>query len=142
MYLEQNHRIIFLCIDYTIWPGWNHRGVYILSRQTELKVSECIQSRIIGLYSCVLITLAYSLPKQLPISQTTKMTSWTKKFGMKKSMLLKVKYTVSIILLFWIKTTLLLFFYFPSAWESYKPFGNQNQNFISASKIHSFFNRL
>jgi len=33
----QNHMIIFLCIDYTIWPGWNHRGVYILSRQTELK---------------------------------------------------------------------------------------------------------
>ena len=38
----QNHMIIFLCIDYTIWPGWNHRGVYILSRQTELKVSEYI----------------------------------------------------------------------------------------------------
>lgn len=34
---SRNHMVIFLCIDYTIWPGWNHRGVYILSRKPELK---------------------------------------------------------------------------------------------------------
>merc|ERR1719173_206718 len=28
---------VFLCIDYTIWPGWNHRGVYVLSRTPELE---------------------------------------------------------------------------------------------------------
>jgi hypothetical protein len=33
----KNHMVIFLCIDYTIWPGWNHRGVYILSRKPELQ---------------------------------------------------------------------------------------------------------
>jgi len=33
----RNHLVFFLCIDYTIWPGWNHRGVYILSRQPELQ---------------------------------------------------------------------------------------------------------
>ena len=35
----RNHMVIFLCIDYTIWPGWNHRGVYVLSRHTKLQVS-------------------------------------------------------------------------------------------------------
>jgi hypothetical protein len=35
----KNHMVIFLCIDYTIWPGWNHRGVYILSRKPELQAS-------------------------------------------------------------------------------------------------------
>jgi len=34
---SRNHMVIFLCIDYTVWPGWNHRGVYILSRKPELK---------------------------------------------------------------------------------------------------------
>lgn len=34
---SRNHMIIFLCIDYTIWPGWNHRGVYVLSRHTKLQ---------------------------------------------------------------------------------------------------------
>jgi len=28
----ESHLVFFLCIDYTIWPGWNHRGVYVLSR--------------------------------------------------------------------------------------------------------------
>ena len=31
--------VVFLCIDYTLWPGWNHRGVYLYSREPELKVS-------------------------------------------------------------------------------------------------------
>jgi len=31
------HMVFFLCIDYTIWPGWNHRGVYVLSRTPELE---------------------------------------------------------------------------------------------------------
>jgi len=31
------HMVIFLCIDYTVWPGWNHRGVYVLSREKELQ---------------------------------------------------------------------------------------------------------
>jgi len=30
--------VMFLCIDYTIWPGWNHRGVYVLSRTPTLQV--------------------------------------------------------------------------------------------------------
>lgn len=29
--------ILFFCIDYTIWPGWNHRGVFVLSRNPTLK---------------------------------------------------------------------------------------------------------
>ena len=33
------HMVVFLCIDYTIWPGWNHRGVYLLSREQEFKVN-------------------------------------------------------------------------------------------------------
>ena len=33
----ESHMVFFLCIDYTIWPGWNHRGVYVLSRTPELK---------------------------------------------------------------------------------------------------------
>jgi len=33
----RKHLVIFLCIDYTIWPGWNHRGVYVLSREPELQ---------------------------------------------------------------------------------------------------------
>ena len=33
----KNHLVFFLCIDYTIWPGWNHRGVYVLSRHTKLQ---------------------------------------------------------------------------------------------------------
>ena len=32
--------IVFLCIDYTIWPGWNHRGVYLYSREQEFKVEK------------------------------------------------------------------------------------------------------
>ena len=32
-----DHMLFFFCIDYTIWPGWNHRGVFLLSRQPELK---------------------------------------------------------------------------------------------------------
>lgn len=35
---SKKHMAIFLCIDYTIWPGWNHRGVYLLSREQEFKV--------------------------------------------------------------------------------------------------------
>jgi len=31
------HMVVFLCIDYTIWPGWNHRGVYVYSREAEFK---------------------------------------------------------------------------------------------------------
>ena len=34
----RKHMVIFLCIDYTIWPGWNHRGVYLLSREQVFKV--------------------------------------------------------------------------------------------------------
>ena len=34
------HMVVFLCIDYTIWPGWNHRGVYLYSREKEFKVKE------------------------------------------------------------------------------------------------------
>jgi len=34
----RKYMVVFLCIDYTIWPGWNHRGVYILSRTPELQV--------------------------------------------------------------------------------------------------------
>ena len=34
----QKHMVIFLCIDYTIWPGWNHRGVYLLSKEQVFKV--------------------------------------------------------------------------------------------------------
>ena len=30
--------VVFLCIDYTIWPGWNHRGVYLYSRERDFKV--------------------------------------------------------------------------------------------------------
>merc|ERR1739838_1269383 len=33
----RKHMVIFLCIDYTIWPGWNHRGVYLLSREQVFK---------------------------------------------------------------------------------------------------------
>jgi hypothetical protein len=33
----RSHMVVFLCIDYTIWPGWNHRGVYIYSREPVLK---------------------------------------------------------------------------------------------------------
>jgi len=33
----QKHMVVFLCIDYTIWPGWNHRGVYLYSREPEFK---------------------------------------------------------------------------------------------------------
>ena len=33
--------VMFLCIDYTIWPGWNHRGVYVLSRTPTLQVEVC-----------------------------------------------------------------------------------------------------
>ncbi len=32
-----DHLLIFFCIDYTIWPGWNHRGVFILSRRAEMR---------------------------------------------------------------------------------------------------------
>eukprot|EP00096_Caligus_rogercresseyi_P009273 TRINITY_DN3118_c0_g1_i1.p1 TRINITY_DN3118_c0_g1~~TRINITY_DN3118_c0_g1_i1.p1 ORF type:complete len:295 (-),score=59.95 TRINITY_DN3118_c0_g1_i1:116-928(-) len=28
--------VIFYCIDYSLWPGWNHRGVSIFSRGTTL----------------------------------------------------------------------------------------------------------
>ena len=35
----RKHMVVFLCIDYTLWPGWNHRGVYLYSREPELKVS-------------------------------------------------------------------------------------------------------
>jgi len=43
----RNHMVIFLCIDYTIWPGWNHRGVYVLSRHTKLqeKVKRVLSDR-------------------------------------------------------------------------------------------------
>merc|ERR1712126_160738 len=33
----RKHMVVFLCIDYTIWPGWNHRGVYLLTRDQEFK---------------------------------------------------------------------------------------------------------
>ena len=36
--LTRKHMVVFLCIDYTIWPGWNHRGVYLYSREPEFKV--------------------------------------------------------------------------------------------------------
>ena len=32
--------VVFLCIDYTIWPGWNHRGVYLYSREKDFKVGQ------------------------------------------------------------------------------------------------------
>ena len=32
--------VVFLCIDYTIWPGWNHRGVYLYSRERDFKVGQ------------------------------------------------------------------------------------------------------
>ena len=38
--LYRKHMIVFLCIDYTIWPGWNHRGVYLYSREQEFKVEK------------------------------------------------------------------------------------------------------
>lgn len=34
---KSKHMVVFLCIDYTIWPGWNHRGVYLYSREKEFK---------------------------------------------------------------------------------------------------------
>merc|ERR1719474_2258586 len=37
MHLDDKNMVFFLCIDYTIWPGWNHRGVYVLSRTKEQK---------------------------------------------------------------------------------------------------------
>ncbi|TRY80908.1 hypothetical protein TCAL_16791 [Tigriopus californicus] len=30
--VPDSHMLVFFCIDYTIWPGWNHRGFYILKR--------------------------------------------------------------------------------------------------------------
>jgi len=33
----QQHMLVFFCIDFTIWPGWNHRGVYLYSREKEFK---------------------------------------------------------------------------------------------------------
>lgn len=35
--VPDDHMLLFFCIDYTIWPGWNHRGVYILSRKKVLE---------------------------------------------------------------------------------------------------------
>jgi len=40
---ESKHMVVFLCIDYTIWPGWNHRGVYLYSREKEFKVGQSCQ---------------------------------------------------------------------------------------------------
>jgi len=37
MHLNDHSMVFFLCIDYTIWPGWNHRGIYTLSRSPKLK---------------------------------------------------------------------------------------------------------
>merc|ERR1711973_212595 len=34
--VSEDHMLLFFCIDYTVWPGWNHRGVYILSRDKVL----------------------------------------------------------------------------------------------------------
>lgn len=35
--VPDDHMLFFFCIDYTLWPGWNHRGVYILSRHSKLQ---------------------------------------------------------------------------------------------------------
>jgi len=35
--VPDDHMLLFFCIDYTIWPGWNHRGVYILARDKIFK---------------------------------------------------------------------------------------------------------
>jgi len=35
--IPEKHLLFFFCIDYTIWPGWNHRGVYVLSRSEKLQ---------------------------------------------------------------------------------------------------------
>ena len=69
----RNHLVFFLCIDYTIWPGWNHRGVYILSRQPELQVSPLPRSLSLSFYPVqasvvflneLIITLSLSLSQR------------------------------------------------------------------------------
>jgi len=68
----RNYMVFFLCIDYTIWPGWNHRGVYVLSRTPELQVevdrplSESAQRRMRMVYDRQVNTTSCNPDEWLP----------------------------------------------------------------------------
>ena len=42
IFILRQHMLVFFCIDFTIWPGWNHRGVYLYSREKEFKVVDVV----------------------------------------------------------------------------------------------------
>jgi len=69
------HMVFFLCIDYTIWPGWNHRGVYVLSRTPELegkikrKLSDSARRRMRMVYDRRVNTTSCSPDDFLPLAR-------------------------------------------------------------------------
>merc|ERR1712113_247390 len=75
MHLDDDSMVFFLCIDYTIWPGWNHRGIYTLSRTPELegkikrKLSDSARRRMRMVYDRRVNTTSCKLDDFLPLAR-------------------------------------------------------------------------